>query len=488
MSQLPTLPKPKQNLRSAPPPPDELTEIGLVPIRLVKWNWLVPSRENDRLYRPINPNEPAIRKMAAAMKAEGQIEPTVATNDGYIVSGHRRRVAAKLAGLTDIPCRVLPFSRSDDPERVYRLLRLFNDQRVKTADEQLREAVIDANPEDAYRAIRDHRRAQLHPMPVNVTLKAKKERAEISDAKRPYLEAVQKIIQDNRQFWPLSLRSIHYQLQNDPPLRHAGKPGSRYRNNLQCYKDLSDLCTRARLTGEIPMSAIDDDTRPVTTWQVWDNVGDFITREVDDFLKGYARNMMRTQPDHLEIICEKMTLKNVIDDVASEYMIPTTIGRGYGSIPPRRDMAQRFRISGKDRMVVLLLTDFDPEGEDIAETFTRSMRDDFDVVNIAPVKVTLTSEQVRKYKLPVKLQAKATSSRFKEFSAKHGTDVFELEALPLQELQTILRDAIDRTIDVAAFNAEVDRYKDDAQFLAGVRRTVKDTLAGIDFEKARAEE
>ena len=37
--------------------------------------------------------------------------------DRYIVSGHRRHVAAQLAGAVTVPCRVLDFRRIDDIDR-----------------------------------------------------------------------------------------------------------------------------------------------------------------------------------------------------------------------------------------------------------------------------------------------------------------------------------------------------------------------------------
>ena len=46
-------------------------------------------------------------------------------------------------------------------------------------------------------------------------------------------------------FCPLSDRSMHYALLNDPPVRHAGKPESVYGNDRASYHDLTDLLSRA---------------------------------------------------------------------------------------------------------------------------------------------------------------------------------------------------------------------------------------------------
>lgn len=60
------------------------------------------------------------------------------------------------------------------------------------------------------------------------------------------LAAAKRVLDEHRQngFLPISVRQIHYHLLNDPPLRHAGKPGSTYRNNPESTKNLSNLLTR----------------------------------------------------------------------------------------------------------------------------------------------------------------------------------------------------------------------------------------------------
>ena len=58
-------------------------------------------------------------------------------------------------------------------------------------------------------------------------------------------------------------------------------------------------------------------------------------------------------------------------------------------------MAVRFKRSGKEKLILLVLSDFDPEGEDIGRSFAQSMRDDFGITNIVPIKLALTAEQVR---------------------------------------------------------------------------------------------
>ena len=179
---------------------------------------------------------------------------------------------------------------------------------------------------------------------------------------------------------------------------------------------------------------------------------------------------------------QKNTIRGIVRPVAMEYCIPLTIGRGYLSLPPRKKMAERFKRSGKEKLILVALTDFDPEGEDIAHSFARSMRDDFGIDSVVPIKVVLTREQVDDMALPPVMKAKESSSRHDRFVERHGDDVFELEAVPPPALQGILREAIDSVLDVEAFNAEIEAEKHDAGHLDAVRRVVQGQLRDVDFE------
>jgi len=457
------------------------SEPGHGPVFTKSIDEIYPSFENDRLYRPVDPNDPDIQALAASISEFGIKEPIVTTEDGFIVSGHRRFSAAKVAGCTTVPCRIEPIRRRDEPDRFVRLLREYNRQREKSFAEKLREEVVSADPTEAYDALIEHRRKQAEVAVPTIALRDASARCSISKAKFPFLNAVKKALADRRAFWPLSDRMIHYALLNAPPLRHDSKPASIYTNSPQAYKSLVDLLTRARIQGFIPMDAIADETRPVVKWDVYGEPGAFIRKQLGQLFKGYWRNLMQSQPNHIEILGEKNTVASILKTVAAKYCIPLTTGRGYCSLPPRAAMAERFKASGKDQLVVLIVSDFDPDGEEIAHSFARSMRDDFGVESIQPIKVALTAEQVKGYRLIPSMEAKKGSTNFKRFTAKYGKDVFELEALAPTQLQEILAAAIDSVIDVEAFNAEVDAEKVDAGYLEGVRRTITTAIGEMNL-------
>jgi hypothetical protein len=71
-------------------------------------------------------------------------------------------------------------------------------------------------------------------------------------------------------------------------------------------------------------------------------------------------------------------------------------------------MAQRFGHSGKRRLILLVLSDFDPEGDDIPRAMGRTLRDDFGVAEVEVIKIGLTGAQVRALRLPPVMSAKVT--------------------------------------------------------------------------------
>jgi len=455
-----------------------VSELGLVRVSPKAIDDIQPSPENDQLYRPVDVDDSEIVKLAESIEVHGVQEPLLITEDHWIVSGHRRYAAAKLAGLATVPCRVAPFRKDADRDKFMRLLRECNRQREKSLDEKLREEVVSCSPEEAHRAVMEFRAQKAQVQVSQIAVAGQKARCKISDAKMPFLQAIQQVIDQREEYWPLSVRQIHYALLNDPPLIHAGKSGSVYRNVQTCYKALDDLLVRARLEGLIPFEVIADETRPVLEFDCHRDGQSFIRQELDVFLKGYWRDLMQSQPNHVEILAEKNTIAPILRPVAEEFCIPMTTGRGYCSLPPRFEITRRFRASGKGKLVLLMVTDFDPDGEEIAHSMARSLRDDFGISQIVPVKVALTADQVNRFSLPPRLKAKETSANYDKFVAQHGDDVFELEALPPAALQQALRDAIESVIDRGALNYEIAQERRELRFLEDARRRVRVAMAG----------
>jgi hypothetical protein len=381
--------------------------------------------------------------------------------------------AASWLGLTTIPCIVADDVVYGDLSAKERLaiLTVYNKQRDKSHTERLREAMLEVDPGEAYeRLLQDRADRRRIDISDNVPLGAYKGRARITT--RAFLAGAQRAIESEREYWPLTVRRVHYLLLNDLPLRHDRKPGSIYKNDLPSYKVLTNLLLRARLTGDIPHASIEDGLRPIRVIQTYQTPADFVKDQVADFLRGYARNLLRGQAHHIEILVEKNAIRKHVEVVASEYCIPCTTGRGYSSLTPRWKMVQRFKQSGKERLILLILSDFDPDGEEIAASFPRSLRDDFGLLNVTAHKFAISGEDVRAHGLPSDMEAKATSPNYRKFVACHGVHVAELDAAPVALLQGKLRDAIESCLDMNLFRVELAKERDDTTFLTATKQAV----------------
>src|SRR5258708_11094981 len=112
-----------------------------------------------------------------------------------------------------------------------------------------------------------------------------------------------RILEEQREYWPLSDRQIHYRLLGEhAPLTHASKPESHYINDKASYRKLTDLLARGRINGPIPWQAIEDVTRPVDRHNAFGNPAQFFRQEFENFLVGYWRNRLQGQPNHIEIV------------------------------------------------------------------------------------------------------------------------------------------------------------------------------------------
>jgi ParB-like chromosome segregation protein Spo0J len=75
-------------------------------VRVYPIESIVPSPENNAVYSTIAWDDPEIVELARSIKVYGVQEPLLISRDGFIISGHRRRVAALKAGLKEVPVRV----------------------------------------------------------------------------------------------------------------------------------------------------------------------------------------------------------------------------------------------------------------------------------------------------------------------------------------------------------------------------------------------
>jgi hypothetical protein len=169
--------------------------------------------------------------------------------------------------------------------------------------------------------------------------------------------------------------------------------------------------------------------------------------------------------------------------VTEDYQIPTSSGRGFNSIDPWHDLYERYVNGGKDRLIVIVLSDFDPEGEMIAQVGGRTLRDDFGVEadDLAIIKAGVTRQQIDRYHLPAQNFAKETSSNYDWFVERNGGNdaVYELEAISPADMLRDLDETIRSVIDIDLFNREAKIEQDEAVYLEAARRKAANALSGL---------
>lgn len=275
------------------------------------------------------------------------------------------------------------------------------------------------------------------------------------------LEQVRTIINDLSEYWPLTLRQVFYQLVGQGICL----------NNRSQYQGLSQLLTQARIIGEIEWDCIEDRARRYIDLTGYMDGPRFIESEAENVLNNYTRNLQQTQENYIEIFVEKDALATLFRKVAERYCISVTTCRGYISADFVNKYKRRTMQNADRRPVVLYFGDFDPSGLNMSESLESRMLNDFNIpVNF--IRPALNVEQIEKYNLPhVDADLKRGDSRAAKHVEKYGFLAVELDALKPPDLSDIIHRAIQKQLNIDAFNFEVERYRADIDRINRIRET-----------------
>jgi hypothetical protein len=199
-----------------------------------------------------------------SIQTNGLEEPLIVSSDHYIISGHRRYYACKEIGFDEVPVRLKDFTRTDRLDDWSKILAEYNPQRIKGPASLLRESLMRFTGENTRHLIKDYNTASAE-VDVNLMRFTRSKNVNPIGRRQEFLEAVIALIEGPlKPFLPTTLRTIHYNLLNDPPLTQTCKTSTksrhhyRYKNDKKSYKKLSRLVTDARYLGLIDIDVIDD--------------------------------------------------------------------------------------------------------------------------------------------------------------------------------------------------------------------------------------
>jgi len=274
----------------------------------------------------------------------------------------------------------------------------------------------------------------------------------------------------------LTLRGIFYQLVSLDIIP----------NTKSAYKRLSAVLAKARYEGTFDWYLIKDETRPSYTLESFET---YPTRplsenELKKMLESYIDTYMdveinpwEDQPNRVIVVLEKQALSDIVRRFIREVfgfgVYKLIVVRGYDSATDIRQISRYVEniIEEKKKAVILMLTDFDPSGEDIARDLRERVRmlihDDIEERTIFE-KIAVTLEQIEKYNLPAtpesaeEIAKMQRDPRFKKW--KHGLFRVELDALVSlvpEEFKRILKSAIEKYFDWEIYNTKTKKREEE---------------------------
>lgn len=254
------------------------------------------------------------------------------------------------------------------------------------------------------------------------------------------INQVQTILDDERDYLPLTLRQIFYMMV------------SRYNfdKTEKAYQRLCEIMNKARRGQLVSMTAIRDDglTRlgggegyeSEDEW--WD-----ITRNSASY---FTLNRQMDQPVKLFVWCEAGGMAPQLRDAVSEWHIPVLSSGGFDSVTTKHNMA--LQLSEASPCLILHLGDHDPSGvhmyrsldEDL-QAFLAHFGGDVELERLA-----VTPHQVATMNLPT-APPKRTDNR------SFVGETTQCEAIPPRELRRIVREAVEQRIDHDALQETLEQ-------------------------------
>lgn len=266
------------------------------------------------------------------------------------------------------------------------------------------------------------------------------------------LAEVKAVLEEYRDYLPLTARQIYYRL-----IGAYGHPKTE-----AFYGNLCEHLANARRGGMIPFDAIRDDGVTTINRRYFADEDDF-RWHLRNLARGYRRDLMATQPFHVEVWCEAAGMLQQLESVAHRYSVRVFSSGGFDSLTAKKDIADRIIQVGKPA-IILHLGDHDPSGESIfrssAEDVSAFVASDRLSANITVEfrRVALTAEQVRSFNLPT-APAKASDSRSRTWAG--GT--CQLEALSPRQIADILDAEIRDCLNLERLEADRDHEAEERE-------------------------
>lgn len=274
-----------------------------------------------------------------------------------------------------------------------------------------------------------------------------------------------------RPYWPLTLRQIYYRL----------VAGQFIENTKSQYNMLSTLIKWMRIDGRLSWRVIEDRTRTISDKRGWEDVEDFVSDQLDDFLEYYARCLVQTQGDYLEVWIEKEALYRIVEEKVWPYCLRTVCNKGYASVTFLANFYKRAIEAFKRGLGVRILYfgDLDPSGVQMFEASQETLLLELELYNhynegkLIFERIALNPSHIDEFDLPHDPTAvKMTDPRYKKYVDEYGEIAVELDALHPADLERLVGEAIEERMDMEAFQEQKEIEEQDDEVLNQLREEV----------------
>jgi len=265
-------------------------------------------------------------------------------------------------------------------------------------------------------------------------------------------------------------------------------------NTERSYKRLGSIVNDARMAGYIDWDLLVDRTRNVRSVPHWDDPADIIEATA----RSFKVDRWDKQNDYVEVWIEKDALVGVIAGISTRLDVPYFACRGYNSQSEQWRAAQRLlqRVIDGKNVTIIHLGDHDPSGIDMTrdndDRLKLFVRQDYlrhkvgelehwdtlsdanqdatlrqwlrEMPTVEVRRIALNMDQINQYNPPPN-PAKMSDSRAHGYVEEYGYESWELDALPPDVLENLVRDNVESLIDVPAWDAEEQREHDGQRLL-----------------------
>jgi len=230
----------------------------------------------------------------------------------------------------------------------------------------------------------------------------------------------------------LTLRQLYYQFVTKNYIT----------NEERSYKNLGKAISNGRLAGLIDWDAIEDRVRvpkPPNEFQSLESL-------VEAAFRSFRLPRWKGQEYYAELWVEKDALSGVLEPLAREFHVTMMVNRGYSSQSAMYEAGRRFAEKDNDgyRTVLFYLGDHDPSGEDMVRDVQDRLQRFGSEVEVK--KIALTMAQVNQHNPPPN-PAKMSDSRAKAYVEEHGASSWEVDALPPEVLNDLIRESFEEILD-----------------------------------------